>query len=124
MTSLFGTQNLTISLVAPFFPLAATDKGVSESLVGVIISFCPIFYIISSLVMGKYQRSVGRKLALNLGLCMICVQLLVLGLLDYVESPKLFITLAMLAQALGGIGDGTISTTCLSLITSCYPEDK
>lgn len=54
MTTLFGTQNLTLSLVAPFFPVAAIKKGVAESLVGVIISICPIFYILSSLLVGRY----------------------------------------------------------------------
>lgn len=93
-------------------------------MIGVIISFCPIFYMLSSLVLGKYLQQIGRKFALNVGLVMICIQLTMLGLLYYVESTKLFITLAMIAQATGGIGDGSISTTCLSLITTRYPEDK
>ena len=64
MTAICTLQNISLSQVGPFFPLEATSKGVDESILGLIISLNPIFYIIASLVMGKRLQKIGRKCAM------------------------------------------------------------
>lgn len=91
---------------------------------GFIISLNPIFYIVASIVMANYLQRVGRRCALNLGLSLIVIQLLTLGMITYVKSVGLFVTLAMVAQAMGGFGAGCNTTVYFSVITSCFPHSK
>ena len=124
MTFLMTLQNISVSQVGPFYPIEAYEKGVSEYLLGFIISMNPIFYILASLVMGKQLKHVGRISALRLGLSLICSQLLILGLINWITNVGLFVFLSMFAQALGGFGAGTNTTVCFSLITTFFPREK
>ena len=113
-----------MSQVGPFYPIEAYEKGVSEYLLGFIISMNPIFYILASIIMAKQLKNVGRMSALRVGLLLICSQLLTLGLINWIENVGLFVFLSMLAQAMGGFGAGTNTTVCFSLIATFFPQEK
>jgi predicted MFS family arabinose efflux permease len=51
-------QNMSMSLIVPFFPPFATGRGVSLELVGLIISSNPIGAVIASLIIGKLLNEV------------------------------------------------------------------
>ena len=110
--------------MGPFFPLEAAATGVSTQLVGIIISTHPMLYIVASLTMVSRLRAMGHKNAFRLGFVLIVLQLCLLGLLWWVTGNGLFVTIALLAQAMGGFGAGVNTTVCFSIITSYFPDEK
>lgn len=50
------------SLIAPFFPTFAEDKGITEDVVGLIISANPIGSFGASLILGKVINEVDFKI--------------------------------------------------------------
>lgn len=50
---------LALSIIAPFFPPFAKDKGISEVIVGIIFSANPVGAIIATLILGKILTEVS-----------------------------------------------------------------
>lgn len=79
--------NGSMSLMAPFYPDKAAEKGVDVLWVGFVFGILNIGAFLSSLVFGKMMNIWGRKLVLSLGIISIAVTTLTYGLLDYVDNP-------------------------------------
>lgn len=84
----------------------------------------PFFYVAASFMIGSRLRKIGRKCAFTLGLLLIVCQLFTLALLEHVNHVGMFVSCAMVAQALGGLGAGTNTTACFSLVTTFFADDK
>ena len=115
-------QNAGVSQTGPFYPFEAEKKGVPRIYLGFIIGTFAVVYIFSSLFTGKFLNAFGRKRGLLFGLLSIILQLLIFGLLKFVDSPAWFITFSFLAQIIGGLGAGFNSTCSIAIISSYYPN--
>lgn len=49
---------LALSIISPFFPAFAKDKGISELMVGIIYAANPVGAVISALILGKILNEV------------------------------------------------------------------
>jgi MFS family permease len=54
--------SLALSIIAPFFPPFAEDKGISEDLVGLIYSANPIGAVVAAVILGKIVNDVEKIL--------------------------------------------------------------
>lgn len=50
--------SLALSVIAPFFPSFAVDRGISEDVVGLIYSANPIGAVIAAVILGKIVNDV------------------------------------------------------------------
>ena len=73
--------NVSMSLIAPFFPDEAASKGVDSSWVGFIFGILNVGAFMSSLVFGKQMEVWGRKTILSGGILLIATTTLTYGLL-------------------------------------------
>lgn len=53
-------SNSIYALIAPFYPIEATKKGVSQNMIGVVVVFYSVAVIINSVLIGKVMNYVGR----------------------------------------------------------------
>ncbi len=115
-------QNAGVSQTGPFYPFEAEKKGVPRIYLGFIIGTFAVVYIFASLFTGKFLTRIGRTRSLIFGLLSVVLQLLILGLLVFVDNLFWFIFLSFLAQIIGGVGAGFNSTCSIAIISSYYPD--
>ncbi len=58
---------ISVSIIAPFFPPLAEEKGFSAELTGLVLSSNPLGAFIASFILGKVMTKVGsfRKIYIN-----------------------------------------------------------
>ena len=61
-------QNCGVSQTGPFYPFEAERKGVPRVLLGFIIGWFSLVYVIASLVTGRNLSKIGRPRGLRFGL--------------------------------------------------------
>mmetsp|Transcript_38817 Transcript_38817/g.52688 ORF Transcript_38817/g.52688 Transcript_38817/m.52688 type:complete len:139 (-) Transcript_38817:1341-1757(-) len=113
-------QNASSSITAPFFPLELESKNIDVTWVGFLLSIFSVFYIISSYFTGKILVYTGHQKTLLFGVILVIFFLFGMGSLAYINDKKAFVLVALLSQALGGIGAGFNNTTILALVSSHY----
>ncbi|KAL5478085.1 hypothetical protein EMCRGX_G024964 [Ephydatia muelleri] len=92
------------SILGPFFPIEAAQKGVSSTLIGSIVSASPFCVVILSPFFGYYGSSIGVRF-------MLLISTLVLGL-----SFSLF-------GLVSKIGTAMFFTSSYALSTALYPKN-
>ena len=63
----------SFTLISPFYPEIAQDKGLPLWMIGVIFSLNPLAQLITSLLLSKYMVLIGRKIVLiylNIYICL------------------------------------------------------
>ena len=111
----------TYSMISPFYPDLARSKGAPLWLIGIMFSINPLATLITSILLGKYMVSIGRKLVLVSTFFLSSSALIVISPLQLCEITP-FIILSILSRVLGGIGTGCIFISAISVFISDYPE--
>lgn len=93
----------TFSLLAPFYPaMAKDDKGVSSTVVGLVISSFSISFVLVSFLVGMYISKIGRRLVLFSGIVLQAISMVGFGCIIWVDNQVLFIILSFSLRLLGG----------------------
>jgi MFS family permease len=67
LTTLMGSS--VFSLLAPFYPdIAEEEKGLSSTVVGMIMGSQSLTYVITAYLIGKHISTVGRRKTLYIGI--------------------------------------------------------
>lgn len=77
-------------LIIPAIPIFAKSFGVSNTLIGLIISSFAIMRLVSGLFSGKLVDRYGERLVLGLGLFMVSIFTLISGLAQSYEQLLIF----------------------------------
>ena len=109
------------TMIAPFYPSIAKDKGVPIWLIGVVFSTDPFFGFLSSLVIAKKMNKIGRKNVLILSQVFLCLSMFALSPIQYCDLKTLII-LSFVSRMLAGIGTGCVMTAAPSVFASDYPD--
>ena len=109
---------LSFSQMAPFYPLQAKEKGVSVFFVGFVLSSNAVTYIISCVLGGRYLHTIGREIAIIVGLLFIFLQQVLLYMLVDFKSANWFLAWSFLAQLIGGLGSGINSVAAMAMVVS------
>ena len=96
-------------LIIPAIPIFAKSFGVSNTLIGLIISSFAIMRLVSGLFSGKLVDRYGERLVLGLGLFMVSIFTLISGLAQSYEQLLIF-------RAAGGLGSSMFSVSAGALI--------
>ncbi|XP_069091276.1 MFS-type transporter SLC18B1 isoform X2 [Pleurodeles waltl] len=111
------------SVLAPFFPLEAVKKGVSNTFVGLIFGCFALFNFISSLVLGKYLVEIGAKFMFLAGMFSSGVATILFGMLDKAADGTPFIVLCFVVRAVDAIGFGAAMTASFSILAKAFPNN-
>lgn len=112
----------TFTLISPFYPKIAQDKGLSLWMIGIMFSLNPLAQLITSIFLGRYMVRIGRKKIVISTFLFTSASMIVLSPIEEVDLATLVI-LTVIARILSGIGAGCILTSITTIFISDYPDD-
>jgi MFS family permease len=112
---------LTFSLIFPFYPDMADDKGLPTWIVGVVFSMNPAASLVCAVNLGKHMNVIGRETCLMLSAIFISLSMFLLCPIQDVDVVS-FLILSFTSRIFSGIGSGFLITTSITILTSDYPD--
>ena len=109
LTTISFLVAIGFGLIIPAIPIFARSFGVSNTLVGLIVSSFAIVRFISGLVSGKLIEVFGERLVLGFGLLMVSIFTLMAGLARSYDQLLIF-------RSAGGLGSSMFSVSAGALI--------
>jgi MFS family permease len=98
------------------------DKGVSQTVVGMIFGASPVGSFLLSFVFGKRMMQIGRKRLMALGICMEATAVFTFGFIDFLTDTNLYIAISYASRLLMGIGLTGFGTASYAFAAAHYPD--
>ncbi|XP_033859860.2 MFS-type transporter SLC18B1-like isoform X1 [Acipenser ruthenus] len=111
------------SILGPFFPNEALQKGADQTIVGLIFGCYAFFNLLGSLILGKYIVQIGAKFMLIAGLFVSGVCTVIFGLLDKLPDGPLFIVLCFIIRSIDAVGFAAAMTSSFAIIAKVFPNN-
>ena len=115
---------LSLSILSPFYPTEALNKGVTVSQTGIVLSSVFITTILITPICGKYIQILGARNFLIIGSLIGGVGNILFGFLLFVDSHTLFLTLSILIRVLTAIGEACVAPASYTLAGQQVSEDN
>ncbi|CAG9328527.1 unnamed protein product [Blepharisma stoltei] len=115
--------NLIYTVISPFYPIIAQDKGMPDWLVGVVFMIMPACGFLVSPTIGENLSHIGRRNVLALGMVFGAISLIILTIVSN-YSLTIFTFLSLVSRALGGIGVSAVYIAGFSIIVNDYNSTK
>ncbi|KAG5892966.1 hypothetical protein JTB14_015011 [Gonioctena quinquepunctata] len=113
----------SMSIMAPFFPKEASEKGLSDTLSGFVFSFYALVMFIASPIFGKIIPILGAKFLFLFGIFVAGACNILFGLLDNIENITLFTTLCLVVRGLEALGASAFSTASYVFVVKTFPDN-
>lgn len=117
LTSISFLVAVGFGLIIPAIPIFAKTFGVSNTLIGLIISSFAIMRFISGLFSGKLVDRFGERVVLGFGLFMVSIFTLLAGLATSYEQLLIF-------RTAGGLGSSMFSVSAGALILRVVSDSQ
>ncbi|CAL8300491.1 unnamed protein product [Boreogadus saida] len=118
----FGSM-ICYSILGPFFPNLALQKGASQTVIGLIFGCYALCNFVGSLLMGKYIVQIGAKFMLVSGLFVSGGCTIMFGFLDRAPSGTVFIALCFIVRSIDAIGFAAAATSSVALASKVFPNN-
>ncbi|XP_066143414.1 MFS-type transporter SLC18B1-like isoform X2 [Euwallacea fornicatus] len=112
----------SMSIMAPYFPKEAAEKGLSATMSGIVFSFYALVMFLSSPVFGKIIPKLGAKLVFLVGMFVAGSCNILFGLLEYVTNYTAFTALCLLIRGLEALGSSAFSTASYVFVVNKFPN--
>ncbi|XP_044750167.1 MFS-type transporter SLC18B1-like isoform X2 [Coccinella septempunctata] len=112
----------SMSIMAPFFPKEAHQKGLSDTVIGLIFSFYALIMFLTSPIFGKILPKVGTKFLFLGGILVVAITNILFGFLVYVDDFTLFTTLCILVRSIEALGACAYSTASYVYVVNSFPQ--
>ncbi|RWS05685.1 MFS-type transporter-like protein, partial [Dinothrombium tinctorium] len=112
----------SVSIIAPFFPREASQKGMTESVSGMVFAVYGFLLMLMSPVMGKILPHVGIKFVLMAGILVEGVANILFGTLDRINDTTMFTFFAFAVRIIEAIGAAAVSTSSYSYLMKIFPD--
>lgn len=113
---------MAYSILGPFFPKEAENKGASNTMIGVIFGCYALFEFLASLVFGKYLVYIGAKFMFIAGMFISGGVTIIFGVMDQLPDGPIFIAMSFLVRVIDAIGFGAAITASSSILTKAFPN--
>ena len=117
------TSMLAMALIAPFFPLEASKKGMRETVYGFVFSVYALVIMIMSPIAGKLIPIIGPKFMLISGIFVAGVANILFGLLDNINDLNTFTAYCFLVRTFEALGAAAFSTASYTIIMQVFPDN-
>jgi MFS family permease len=114
--------NAIYSILAPFFPIIAKEKGLRGETIGLIFSGYPIAAFLSAPIYGLMIIRFGRRKMFLTGSLLIASTLFGFSSLPYLESST-FVAVGFFSRFLQGLGVSGIVSSSFAIIASNYKDN-
>ncbi|XP_050504138.1 MFS-type transporter SLC18B1-like isoform X1 [Diabrotica virgifera virgifera] len=113
----------SMSIMAPFFPREAFEKGMSDTMTGFVFSFYALVMFLSSPIFGKILPVFGAKFLFILGIFVAGLCNILFGLLEYISNYTLFTTFCILIRGFEALGASAFSTASYIFVVNSFPNN-
>ncbi|XP_078683074.1 MFS-type transporter SLC18B1-like [Branchiostoma floridae x Branchiostoma belcheri] len=110
------------SIVTPFFPGEALQRGASQTTVGFIIGIYAIVGLIFGPFFGKYMTSIGSRFMLISGMLLSGGCTVLFGFLQYTEET-IFIVLCFAIRGVDAMAVSASNTAGTAILTHAFPNN-
>ena len=117
-------SGMAYSIIAPLFPSVADKLGVSEEILGYIISTCALSSFCISPFVPKIIQRFGRINMLYIGTFIEASCVILYGFFNYIPYFHLFIIISFSLRTIHGLACGIISILIYSLISSISTKEE
>ncbi|KAM6180643.1 MFS-type transporter SLC18B1 [Erethizon dorsatum] len=114
---------MAYSVLGPFFPKEAENKGASNTMIGVIFGCYALFEFLASLVFGKYLVYIGAKFMFIAGMFISGGVTVIFGVMDQLPDGPIFIAMCFLVRVIDAVGFGAAITASSSILTKAFPNN-
>jgi MFS family permease len=115
------------SVLSPFFPGEAKDKGVSSTVIGLIFGIQPIVASICSPIFGMILFKVGRKRVLLISAFMLVRIIQACSSFSFALVPNFnkdaFIAVGLLSRTFQGVGGAGCAISIVAIISNDYRDE-
>jgi MFS family permease len=111
------------SILAPFYPIVARDKGFGDAFIGILIAIYPLVGIVTAASLAKLILKFGRKELMFFGGLVEVVGVALFGFTIYFDDTA-FVVISVVARVAMGMGGSILLTTSMACITFFYPNDN
>ena len=117
-------SGMAYSIIAPLFPVIAEKKGVSEEIVGYLISTCALTSFISCFFVPFLVKKFGRIEILYVTTFGEATCIIFYGFFNLINSYHSLIIISFTTRAIHGMCGGVVGTMVYSLISSISTDDE
>ena len=117
------TSFLCMSIMAPFFPKVAAEKGMSGTVSGFVFSVYAFVVMIASPILGHFLPKVGAKFMLISGIFAAGVASILFGFLNQLNSTLQFTIYCFVVRSVEALGAAAFSTASYTYIMYAFPDD-
>ena len=117
-------SGMAYSIIAPLFPSVADKLGVSEEILGYIISTCALSSFCISPFVPKIIQRFGRINMLYIGTFIEASCVILYGFFNFIPYFHLFIIISFSLRTIHGLACGIISILIYSLISSISTKEE
>ncbi|XP_077989876.1 MFS-type transporter SLC18B1-like, partial [Glandiceps talaboti] len=112
----------SFSIMAPFFPLKASEMGASDLIIGMIFGIFALIGFVSSPVLGKFLPKIGAKFMFLSGsfTCGCCG--IIFGFLDKLSPGTEFIAFCFVVRSIEALGSAAATTAVFTIIAQTFPD--
>ncbi|XP_053143687.1 MFS-type transporter SLC18B1 isoform X2 [Hemicordylus capensis] len=111
------------SILGPFFPKEAENKGASSTIIGLIFGCFALFNFLTSLIMGQFLVQIGAKFMFVTGMFISGCVTILFGMLDRAPDGPIFIALCFLVRTVDAIGFAAAMTASFSILAKAFPNN-
>ncbi|XP_077293824.1 MFS-type transporter SLC18B1-like [Arctopsyche grandis] len=113
----------SMSIMAPFFPREAKEKGMTEAVSGFVFSFYALVMFLTSPIFGKIIPSVGTKFLFLTGVFVAGSCNLLFGVLEYIHDYERFTIFCFLIRGFEALGASAYSTASYVFVVHLFPNN-
>ena len=117
-------SGMAYSIIAPLFPIIADRHGITEEILGYLISICAFSSFIASPFAPILIKNFGRYELLYISTFIEATCVVLYGFSNYIPSYYSFIILSFTIRIIHGIFCGILSIIIYSLISSISTDDE
>ena len=118
MSSMFRV----VSVIAPFFPTEAQQRGISTTLIGLIISSYTFVMLIGIFVTGIFSKHLGLKFMIGAGMFLTGGAIILFAFLDDILDTATYVALAFAIRITQGLGACMYMSATFSITAALYPR--
>ncbi|XP_071481859.1 MFS-type transporter SLC18B1-like [Diadema antillarum] len=115
-------DQVSFSVLAPFFPREAKNRGVSSLQVGLIFGAFALVNVVFSPIFGKYLPKLGAKFTFVAGIWIVAGCNILFGVCDGLTSPVEFIIFCYVIRSLAAVGTSACVTASMTIVANTFPD--
>ncbi|XP_041974189.1 MFS-type transporter SLC18B1-like [Aricia agestis] len=112
----------SMSIMAPFFPREASEKGLSETMCGLVFSFYAVVMFLTSPLFGKYLPTIGAKFMFISGMFLAGSCNILFGTLIRIRNYSSFTVLCFIVRGMEAVGASAYSTASYVFVVNAFPD--